>query len=84
MKADCLRLSYKEADWIRSESGAYGFESHHRIIMLTQAVQRMASREEEKTMGNVIHQLKVFALTLFEFALAALVNVICSTVSTLA
>jgi hypothetical protein len=34
-------------------------------------------------MENVIHQLKVFTLTLLEFVLAALVNVICSTVATL-
>ena len=59
-----------------------GFESHHGIIMLsllilTQAEQRMASREEEKPMGNVIHQLKVFTLTLLEFTLAGLVNITC-------
>jgi len=52
------------------------------LVVITQAVQRMASREEEeeKPMGNVIHQLKVFALGLLEFALAAIVNIICGLV----
>ena len=50
------------------------------LVIITQAVQRMASSEEEKPMGNVIHQLKVFALGLLEFALVALVNIICGLV----
>jgi hypothetical protein len=50
------------------------------LLILIQAVQRMASREEEKPMGNMIHQLKVFTLTLLEFTLAGLVNITCGLV----
>ncbi len=53
------------------------------FLILAQAVQRMASSEEEKPMGNVIHQWKVFVLTLLEFVLAALANVVCGMVTTL-
>jgi hypothetical protein len=52
------------------------------LLILTQAVQRMAS-EEEKPMGNVMHQWKVFALALLEFVLAALANIVCGMVATL-
>ena len=67
---------------------AYGFDSHHTFIILgllilTQAVQHMADREEEKPMGNVMHQGKVFALAILEFVLAALVNIVCGMVTTL-
>lgn len=53
------------------------------LLILTQAVQRMADREEEKLMGNVMHQWKVFALAVLEFVLAALVNIVCGMVTTL-
>jgi hypothetical protein len=53
------------------------------FLILAQAVQRMASSEEKKLMGNVIHQWKVFVLTLLEFVLAALANVVCGMVTTL-
>jgi hypothetical protein len=53
------------------------------FLILAQAVQRMASSEEEKSMGNVIHQWKVFVLILLEFVLAALANVMCGMVTTL-
>jgi len=52
------------------------------LLILTQAVQRMAS-EEEKPMGNVMHQWKAFALALLEFVLAALANIVCGMVATL-
>ncbi len=53
------------------------------LLILTQAVQHMAS-EEEKPMGNVMHQWKVFALALLEFVLAAFANIVCGMVTTLA
>ena len=69
-------------------SAAYGFDSHRTITMLgflilMQAVQRMASREEEMPMGNVMHQWKMFALALLEFVFAALANIVCGMVTTL-
>jgi len=74
--------------WFRSGSAAYGFDSRHAIIMLgllilTQAVQRMASSEEEKPMRHVMHQGQVFVLALLEFLLAALANIVCGMVATL-
>ena len=53
------------------------------FLILTQTVLRMASREEKEPMGNAVHQWKVFVLALFEFALAALVNVACGMAATL-
>jgi hypothetical protein len=52
------------------------------FLILTQAVQRMAS-EEEKSMGNVMHQWKMFALALLEFVLTAFANIVCGMVATL-
>lgn len=53
------------------------------LLILAQVVQRMASREEEKPMRNVMHQRNVFVLALLEFVLAALANIVCGMVATL-
>ena len=53
------------------------------LLILTQAVQRMASKEEEKPMKKVMPQWKVFVLVLLEFVLAALANIVCGMVTTL-